>query len=118
MGKKFNPRIDNILCLVTLMIRLYSRTFYYEDKARKATPKTYKRSKRQYWKMQNRIVRLPDIRCDCMKLQNPEEIGFAKKRIEQIPDIRPILVRPNFNMHNNKQTGKCLLFKISYSTIV
>ena len=21
------------------------------------------------------IVRLPDIRCDCMKLQNPEEIG-------------------------------------------
>ena len=45
MGKKFNPRIDDILDLATLMIRLYSRTFYYEDKARKATPKTYKRSK-------------------------------------------------------------------------
>ena len=45
MGKKFNPRIYNILGLATLMIRLYSRTFYYEDKARKATPKTYKRSK-------------------------------------------------------------------------
>ena len=45
MEKKFNPRIDNIFCLVTLMIRLDSRTFYYEDKARKATPKTYKRSK-------------------------------------------------------------------------
>ena len=45
MGKKINPGIDNILCLVTLMFRLYSRTFYYEDKARKATPNTYKRSK-------------------------------------------------------------------------